>query len=736
MGTPLRWLTAARRLARIAQHSPQLWALLSLPLALCLTLPLWWAASRAYEQHLLASQRVHVESDLSPYAYALIEDLYERFAILGGLATYLALATPSGGQEASFDLQATQIVASAKGVQRLMVAPGGVRRYVYPPTVSESGLPEDLLGDKRPAVRSDVERAIRSRVITLSDPHELGGDDNGWVAWQAVFKDGQFWGLVSLQFDLSQLLGAVGLAGADDRLQVALRDGAGHLIYGAPAVFASEPVVQQIELPDGHWELAAIPKDGWASSVRLALLVFEGSGLIIVVLLAAVAYLVTSRQARLAASVRERTREISRINAALRDDIARRERAEAEREQLLGQLESKVAERTHHLAALYDVTAVASASLDLATVLERSLDRILAVMGGECGAIHLYDERQGRMWLSAYRGFPSAAAAPEGLAGVLEEPHCWVLSRNEALVVPDTAADSRTARAYAVLGGSAHLSVPICGRCRPMGVICVFREPSKPFSEAETTLLAAIGDQLAVAVENARLYAEARGKAVLEERQRLARELHDSVTQLLYSLTLLSETGRRFAAAGNVERAGQYLQRLGDTSQQALKEMRLLVYELRPMSLQQEGLVGALERRLDSVEKRAGIRAELAIGDLPALSPAAEEGLYRIAEEALNNTLKHAKATEVTVTVAVEGESLALAVRDNGEGFDPSSQPDRGGLGLLNMRERAERLGGWLTICAAPGEGTAVRASVPLAGVVPADAGEMMACSQTEVARA
>ena len=194
--------------------------------------------------------------------------------------------------------------------------------------------------------------------------------------------------------------------------------------------------------------------------------------------------------------------------------------------------------------------------------------------------------------------------------------------------------------------------------------------------------------------------------AVMEERGRLARDLHDSVTQSLYSLTLLAEGWQRLARAGKLERIEDSLTELGEIAQQALKEMRLLVYELRPPALEKEGLLGALHQRLGAVEKRAGMEARLIAEEVVELPAPVEEGLYRIAQEALNNTLKHATATSVMVHIRANDEWIELEVADNGQGFDPAAIVDQGGIGLTSMRERAERLGGVLTISSTVGEGT------------------------------
>jgi signal transduction histidine kinase len=152
--------------------------------------------------------------------------------------------------------------------------------------------------------------------------------------------------------------------------------------------------------------------------------------------------------------------------------------------------------------------------------------------------------------------------------------------------------------------------------------------------------------------------------------------------------------------------------RLGEAAQQALKEMRLLLYELRPLALQQEGLVGAVQQRLDAVEKRAGVDTRLLVEGMLDLPAPVDAELYHIIQEALNNAMKHAAARSVTVRIRAERARVEVTVTDDGRGFDPGGVGDAGGLGLPSMRARAERLGGSLTIRSHPGEGTTVAVCV------------------------
>jgi signal transduction histidine kinase len=228
----------------------------------------------------------------------------------------------------------------------------------------------------------------------------------------------------------------------------------------------------------------------------------------------------------------------------------------------------------------------------------------------------------------------------------------------------------------------------------------------------EIALLTSLADRVGAVVESHQLRQRAERGAVLEERQRLARDMHDSVTQTLYSATLLTETGLQAARAGDFEVAESCLDRLGGVTQQALKEMRLLIYELRPPVLEQEGLVGALQQRLDAVESRAGVDSRLLVEGELRLDPPREEALYRIALEALNNALKHAAATSVVVRISASDEGIELEVSDDGQGFDPSRPGEAGGMGLVTMRDRADRIGGTLSAASTPGGGTSVKVRI------------------------
>lgn len=379
-------------------------------------------------------------------------------------------------------------------------------------------------------------------------------------------------------------------------------------------------------------------------------------------------------------------------------------------------LEQSVSDRTRELSALYDVAAVASTSLDLVTVLERSLERVLDVMGCGVGGFYLLDESREVLQVAAWQGAPPdvvdefrTVPRDRGFLG-------WIVGHGEPLVVRDVLEHPQTlpyvVPASDAGGALAFAGAPVHAKGEILGAVGVISRPGRQFTAEEVALLASIADQVGVAAENARLYQQAEQLAILQERERLARDLHDSVTQSLYSANLMVETARRAAQAGDMAEVERYLLRLGEVNGGALREMRLLLHQLRPLDLEGEGLVGALQRRLDAVEARTGIEVRLLAEDDLRLPPAAEDALYRIAVEALNNALKHAGAASVTVQIRRLGGRVEMAVTDDGHGFYPEDVEGRGGMGLLTMRQRAERLGGTFEIESVPGQGTTMRVTL------------------------
>jgi signal transduction histidine kinase len=294
----------------------------------------------------------------------------------------------------------------------------------------------------------------------------------------------------------------------------------------------------------------------------------------------------------------------------------------------------------------------------------------------------------------------------EGLTG-------WVAGSGQVAFVPDVTQDAH----YVWMRGSltrSELVVPITVKGQTIGVLDAQSEQLNGFDQIDVEMLQALANQAGIAIENVRLHEQAKQVAILEERQRLARDLHDSVTQSLYGLNLYAQAASGHLALGQLEHVQQHLDDIQKTAQESLTEIRLLIYELRPLILEQEGLIAALQNRLYSVESRAELKSNLKSNLKERLPLEVEEGLYRIAQEALNNTIKHAQAKRVEVRVLRENGTVSLEISDDGKGFDPTTAYQEGCLGILSMRERASVQNWDFRLDSDPGVGTRIRVEVRL----------------------
>lgn len=254
------------------------------------------------------------------------------------------------------------------------------------------------------------------------------------------------------------------------------------------------------------------------------------------------------------------------------------------------------------------------------------------------------------------------------------------------------------------------LGVPMLLGDQVTGILSVQNlDEENAFGESDIRLLETFASSMSIALENARLYEQARRLAVLDERQRLARELHDSVTQSLYGISLYAQAATGNLQADQIEQAKQYLDDIQNTAQESLADMRLLIYELRPPILEKEGLISALQQRLNSVEDRARIKSSIQTNLTGRLPARVEECLYQIAREALNNVIKHAHARTVSIHILREADSVSMEIADDGVGFDPETSRRQGSLGLVNMQERAQSQGWILAIESSPGNGTRIK---------------------------
>lgn len=257
------------------------------------------------------------------------------------------------------------------------------------------------------------------------------------------------------------------------------------------------------------------------------------------------------------------------------------------------------------------------------------------------------------------------------------------------------------------------LSVPLKVDKQVIGVLNILDKPGD-ISQEDIRIISLFADQASIIIEHARLQQRAEQVAVLEERQHLARELHDSVTQALYSVTLYADAARMAFTAKKWEALDRNLQEVRKMAREAMYDMRLLVFELHPFLLEKEGLASALRARLAAVEGRAGLKTEVLVEGERRLPIEIEEGIYRIAQEGLNNVVKHAKATEVRVRIQYGEDTIWLEMIDDGVGFDIQTANESGGMGLTGIRERVQQLGGNLEVESNTGKGTHMTVRIPI----------------------
>lgn len=434
---------------------------------------------------------------------------------------------------------------------------------------------------------------------------------------------------------------------------------------------------------------------------------------------------------------RLRVRNIEARSRELEKQVEERTRALEQRTQELEERTHETERRRQELEALYRADAELHRHLRLDEVLQALVDIAVDVLQADKSAVLVWDEGGERLVVRVARGFNPETIAPlsfareEGIAG-------QVAASGQPAVVEDLLndlrrEDERPEVLHAILfnGIRSFMHLPVKIKSEIFGVFNVSYTKPRAFGEDEQRLFMALAQRAGLAIENAQLYEQAHQLAVVEERGRLARDLHDAVTQTLFSSSLIAEALPTLWESDQKE-GRQLLKELRQLSRGALAEMRTLLLELRPAALVEANLGDLLRQLAEAVTGRTGMPVTVLVENLCAFSSEVHVALYRIAQEALNNVVKHANASRVEVSLRctplsspfqgerpelrasslpVLGEGLRvraeLRVSDDGCGFDPSCvPPDRLGLGII--RERAQAIGATLQIQSRPGHGTQI----------------------------
>lgn len=405
---------------------------------------------------------------------------------------------------------------------------------------------------------------------------------------------------------------------------------------------------------------------------------------------------------RLQDELRRSNAELAAANSALRESEQR--------------LERRVEERTRELSALLSASSAITTTLELEPLLGLILDQLREVVEYSLASISIL-ESENQLLLLAVRGDGMPAPGARFPLGERSDAR-QMLNKREPIFVPDLNADTERARlmrenlaAQNLHGMGTWMNVPLVYGVKSVGLFALAHPQVNYYSAPRVELTMAFANQAAAAIMNARLFEQTRQLAALEERQKLARELHDSVSQALYGIALGARTARTLVEREPAKAAEplDYVLSLADAG---LAEMRALIFELRPESLRTEGLVAALGKLVNALGARHQLEVRFEAGEEPDVAIEVKESLYRIAQEATNNIAKHARAAHVEVRLLDKDGKLTLNISDDGAGFDAGAEYP-GHLGMHTMRERAEKVGGTFTITSAPNAGTRIQVTIP-----------------------
>ena len=378
-------------------------------------------------------------------------------------------------------------------------------------------------------------------------------------------------------------------------------------------------------------------------------------------------------------------------------------------------LEQRVEERTNELSTLLEVSHNVSSTLELNPLLDLILDQLRSVI--DYTGASVLTLKDGYLSVQAYRG-PIPQEQVLALRFPLESAHVnrQVIEERLPLVIPDVLDDTPLAHKFRQTAGDqlesvfgyvrSWLGVPLTVKGAVIGMLTLDHSQPDFFMAQRADLVLTFANHVAVAVDNARLYAQAEESAVVAERSRLARDLHDAVTQTLFSASLIAEVLPRLWDR-NPDEGRRRLAELRELTRGALAEMRTLLLELRPAALEEANLRDLLHQLAESITGRARVPVALEVEGECDLEVEVKIALYRIAQEALNNVAKHSAASAATMRLICRPRQVELSVCDDGLGFDPDSRP-LNSLGLGIMRERAEAIGAALTLDSQPGCGTRI----------------------------
>lgn len=375
--------------------------------------------------------------------------------------------------------------------------------------------------------------------------------------------------------------------------------------------------------------------------------------------------------------------------------------------------------RAQDLAALNEVSTMVSSRLELREVLQASLSKVVEIEGMDAGEVWLWEEPGQEMVMATHYGLFQEAFREIGRFRKGEGFPGRVALTGEPLISADIAHDERFMR-DAVRRAGIHFfaCIPLKAEGKVVGVLELAAKESRQLLPRDLQLLTSISNQIGLAIDSARLYEQLQDLAVMEERGRIAREIHDGIGQVLGYVNIKTLAVKKLLDTGEVDVAREELSELQNAARDVYADLREAILGLRSALYRRDGFITVVEEYLDNFNQMFRIPVALSVTpeESPVLvNPQAEIQLIRVIQEALSNVRKHSNASQVQVRLEATDNETRVAIRDNGRGFDPS-QLSPGAwprFGLQTMRERAEGIGGRLEIKSSPGSGTEVLVIIP-----------------------
>jgi len=370
-------------------------------------------------------------------------------------------------------------------------------------------------------------------------------------------------------------------------------------------------------------------------------------------------------------------------------------------------LEQRVAQRTHELETLNEVSREISSRLDIQQVLNSVTEKARTLLGGEVASLCLMDTNQHWIKLQAISGPQHAVVgdtmrADEGFADT-------ILTGDQAMTCGVSSCRGGC-RMLSAEYRTSHLAAPLRVGDRVIGALCVGSPLQNRFAAESAEMLTKLANVAAIAMENARLFAQAERVATLEERRRVATEMHDGLGQTLSYLGLMTDQVVEFIADGREGAALEHLNKTRETIGKATRDVRRAINSLMDETPRQTNLYANLREALDEIASEHGLKADWRVDadSAPECSPPAAEQVYNITREALVNAARHANAKQLSVQVGRNNGDYFVIIEDDGQGFDTSQPAPSGHFGLRIMQARAKHIGGRVEIHSAPGRGTRV----------------------------